>query len=847
MLCAHVVPHLHRLRALTLRSRRRSNYIPVFTLLQREAPVLCYLDVSHDRSEYVVFESAMMPLSDAFALAPKLSSINWGGHALPIVPNRLFAVTSLSLSAPSPAVKTRLFLLFPSLECLRLDNFSSTHGFPKLPADHPLVRLELCARPIEKLPYTLNWPYLMSLGFGRLVLLHLRSGYSASLVIKVCLDPDWELKSVTTDYDDFVDASFLRCDSRSESRMSAMRPSRGTTWSMRRLMVETDWLRGLAVARAVGAPEAAVPAAPARPSTRGLFGDGHVEAWGTLFDADILDDCGVLEAPHLRVIRLLARARTPQHTSGDAIISPAEAGDRTPAHSCCTERRCSAKRSKSCVRRASRPSHRSGSFDGIESLFAYMLVHPVAMAHITAVFESDASSARKLGPHALPEELITAIAELLDWQKLVRMARVCHAWRYAIFHCAALWTRLDLYDIGNRALVALPELLPLSGNRPFDLRVRIINENTRNNVNELCLLLQPQLHRLRALTLRSRRWSNLAPVFSLLLRPAPSLLHLDVALDSRDHGTSRPYDVTFASVPNLRSVNWGSLDLPESPSRLFDATTLRIFVTPFITAQVFSLFSRATTLCLDGFRTTSGVQTFPPEHPLESLELRVHPDGNYDFSLQDLLQLGLGRIMSLHLRCYTTAMLISACQDPEWQLNSLTIEYDEELQASLTRRNSDSVCRMTGLTSSHATQSARRLLNETAWLSGLASLTLSAARPYLLLPRGSLPALREFSLLCGTPSHWTTQARSLFDSDTLNVRGTLDAPHLRVVRLLARTNNANAVVPPGSLARFISGHVRVAGDRVPLLKISLSLRFADDADGMAALRAAVDTIEDWLD
>ncbi|EJD35197.1 hypothetical protein AURDEDRAFT_175727 [Auricularia subglabra TFB-10046 SS5] len=469
------------------------------------------------------------------------------------------------------------------------------------------------------------------------------------------------------------------------------------------------------------------------------------------------------------------------------------------------------------------------------------------MAQLTDVFESDASSARKLGPDALLEELLTAIADFLEWPELVRMARVCHAWRHAILNCAALWTRLDLYDIGNRALVLLPELLPLSGNHPFDLRVRIINETTRNNVHELCLLLQPQLHRLRALTLRSRRRSNLAPLFELLLRPAPILLHLDVALDSRDHDTSRPYDVTFASVPNLRSVNWGSLNLPEFQSRLFDVTSLRIYVTPFITVRVFSLFSRATTLCLDGFRMTSGVQTLPPEHPLESLELRVHPDGKYDFSLQDLLQLDLGRIMSLHLRCYTTAVLISACQDPEWQLNSLTIEYDEEIQASLTRRNSHSVCRMTGLTSSNATQSARRLMNETAWLSGLASLTLSAARPYLLLPRGRLPALREFSLLCGTPSHWTTQARSLLESDTLNVRGTLDAPHLRVIRLLARTDNNNTVVPPGSLARFISQHVRVSGDRVPLLKISVFLRFSDDAVGMAALRATVDTIEDWLD
>ncbi|EJD35196.1 hypothetical protein AURDEDRAFT_117433 [Auricularia subglabra TFB-10046 SS5] len=31
-----------------------------------------------------------------------------------------------------------------------------------------------------------------------------------------------------------------------------------------------------------------------------------------------MDDCGVLEAPHLRVIWLLARARTPEHTDADA-------------------------------------------------------------------------------------------------------------------------------------------------------------------------------------------------------------------------------------------------------------------------------------------------------------------------------------------------------------------------------------------------------------------------------------------------------------------------------------------------------------------------------------------------
>ncbi|EJD35192.1 hypothetical protein AURDEDRAFT_175723 [Auricularia subglabra TFB-10046 SS5] len=330
VLCQQLIPHVHRLRALTLRSRRRSSYVSLFALLHREAPALYHLDVSHDRSEYVAFESALVLPRGACASAPKLSSINWGGHALPIVPHRLFAVTSLSLQAPSPAIKTQIFTLFPCVKCLRLDDFSSSQGFSKLPADHPLDRMELRVRPIEKLPYALNWPHLISLGFGRLALLHLRE-YSASLVINVGLDPDWELQSVTIDYDDFVDASFIRRDSRSECRMSAMRPSRGTTWSMRRLMVETDWLRGLvsltlSLALSVHQkrpslllPRGCLPALREFSlicGTQRLIGDGHVETWGSLFDADIMDECGVLEAPHLRVVRLLARP------GDDAIVSP---------------------------------------------------------------------------------------------------------------------------------------------------------------------------------------------------------------------------------------------------------------------------------------------------------------------------------------------------------------------------------------------------------------------------------------------------------------------------------------------------------------------------------------------
>ncbi|EJD34941.1 hypothetical protein AURDEDRAFT_175978 [Auricularia subglabra TFB-10046 SS5] len=208
----------------------------------------------------------------------------------------------------------------------------------KLPASHPLQRLELRGEPDRPFYEEISWADLNKLGLSDVQTLSLRY-YALSVLFSAC-DSGWRAETLEINYADAVGATLVHGARRCEMH-GLVAPREGAAadrryWDVKRLLFHRACLGSLvrfatsiprleSIRRFSGLlPHIVLPnlttftllcGRPNRDTAR-----GYVERWESILDYPLLGEAGVLRAPQLRTIRLQARVLHPPEE--DSVISP---------------------------------------------------------------------------------------------------------------------------------------------------------------------------------------------------------------------------------------------------------------------------------------------------------------------------------------------------------------------------------------------------------------------------------------------------------------------------------------------------------------------------------------------
>lgn len=474
----------------------------------------------------------------------------------------------------------------------------------------------------------------------------------------------------------------------------------------------------------------------------------------------------------------------------------------------------------------------------------------------------------KAAVYRMPAELLIQVAESFSVPELFTATHVCRLWRSIFLTCPTLWAKLDTVCLGEKALAVIPYLLPRSKALPLDISVDLQGMRVPNDAVALkafYLALAAHVNRLRRFSWRSKNYTMSTPLFGVL-QGAQNIQSLHLALRSRQ-ATERlsPPGDAFVDMPQLSSVHWAGYLLPVTLHSLSHVIDLRISQESLpLSSSLFEMFPRARSIRVDACHNPPALGALPVGHPLDLLELSVKLDYVRPpaLSWRGLRERRCTDVPVLILRHYSLSTLFAACQEGVWRAQSLSIHYNDDVDAVL-RDETGRECRIICFRSApRASNNAQRLMYDVACLHSLETLALPLPlstlqrRQTLLVPQLPLRALRTLVILCAQHkpvrgiNHTTRPLGSLLDPDILATCGVLRAPNLTALVLKYHPLRAgwqdpmyNGVVDPAALAEFIGEHILIDGELLPELRIdSPRVRLADDADGMDALTAVVGTI-----